>query len=91
MHYLVLTLFTFASNWNAFLIISHFGIINFLSLLLQVLRFSAFFKESCVESGLESYRVRKVLIYFYLEDNSIEIIEPKQMNSGIPQGSFLKR
>ncbi|KAL4485443.1 hypothetical protein ABPG72_008311 [Tetrahymena utriculariae] len=57
----------------------------------QVLRFNAYFKESCVESSLEAYRVRKVVIFFYLEDSSIEISEPKQMNSGIPQGSFLKR
>lgn len=56
-----------------------------------MLRFYAFFKESCVESSLESYRVRKVIVMYYLDDNSIEITEPKQMNSGIPQGAFLKR
>jgi hypothetical protein len=30
-------------------------------------------------------------IYYFLEDKSIMITEPKQENSGIPQGAFLKR
>jgi hypothetical protein len=35
--------------------------------------------------------VRKLIIYYYLDDNSLSIIEPKKENSGIPQGAFLKR
>jgi hypothetical protein len=64
----------------------------------HVLRFYGYFKEGVVESNLENYRIRKVLfcgiqliIYFYLEDNSISMSEEKQENSGIPQGIFLKR
>ncbi|KAM3132970.1 hypothetical protein pb186bvf_014966 [Paramecium bursaria] len=57
----------------------------------HVLRFSGFFKESVVESALENFRVRKVTIFYYLEDHSISITESKQENSGIPQGAFLKR
>jgi len=57
----------------------------------QVLKFYGFFKESVVESALENFRVRKLDIFFYLEDNSVSINEPKQTNSGIPQGAFLKR
>jgi len=57
----------------------------------QVLRYYGYFKESVVESPLENYRVRKLDITFYLEDNSVAITEPKLMNSGIPQGAFLKR
>lgn len=56
-----------------------------------MLRFYGYFKESVVESRLENHRVHKVLIYYFLEDKSIMIIEPKQSNSGIPQGAFLKR
>jgi len=41
------------------------------------LRFYAFFKESVVESRLENVRARKVVIYYYLEDKSIMINEPK--------------
>ena len=57
----------------------------------QVLRFYGFFKESVPESNLENYRVRKLVINFHLEDNSVEINEPKQSNSGVPQGTFLGR
>lgn len=57
----------------------------------QVLRFFGYFKESVVESRLENYRIRKVIMYYFLEDRSILITEPKQVNSGTPQGAFLKR
>lgn len=50
-----------------------------------------FFKESVVESRLENFRIRKLIIYYYLEDNTIMISEPREMNSGTPQGVFLKR
>ena len=56
-----------------------------------MLRFFGYFKEAVVESRLENYRIRKLLIYYYLEDHSILINEPKQVNSGTPQGIFLKR
>lgn len=64
---------------------------SFVKLDKQVLRFYGFFKEAVSESNLENYRVRKLEVFFYLEDNSISITEPKQNNSGIPQGPFLKR
>lgn len=51
----------------------------------QVLRFYGFFKESVVESNIENHRVRKVILYYYLEDDSMHIAEPRQDNSGIPQ------
>ena len=35
--------------------------------------------------------MHKVLVYYFLEDKSIMIIEPKGENSGVPQGAFLKR
>ena len=44
-----------------------------------------------VESRLENHRIHKVLVYYFLEDKSIMIIEPKIENSGVPQGAFLKR
>ena len=55
------------------------------------MRFYGYFKESVVESRLENYRIRKLIIYYFLEDRSIMITEPKQVNSGTPQGAFLKR
>ena len=32
-----------------------------------------------------------MIVLYHLEDNSIMIIEPKEVNSGTPQGTFLKR
>uniref|UniRef100_UPI0037E71C01 EF-hand domain-containing protein 1 n=1 Tax=Semicossyphus pulcher TaxID=241346 RepID=UPI0037E71C01 len=57
----------------------------------KVLRFYAYFKESIVYSPDEEYRVRAVVIYYYLEDDSVCIIEPVVENSGIPQGKLIKR
>lgn len=57
----------------------------------MVLRFYGYFKESVVESKLENYRIRKVILMYYIEDRSIMITEPKVVNSGTPQGAFLKR
>ena len=55
------------------------------------MRFYGYFKESVVESRLENLRIRKLTIFYYLEDRSIQITEPKVVNSGAPQGAFLKR
>ncbi|KAJ1542859.1 EF-hand domain-containing protein 1, partial [Nowakowskiella sp. JEL0078] len=49
-----------------------------------VLRFDAFFKQTVHESG-EQYHLRKVRIYYYVEDDSIAVVEPPVENSGIPQ------
>ncbi len=40
---------------------------------------------------MENFKIRKVIVFYYLEDNSIMISEPREMNSGTPQGVFLKR
>jgi len=62
----------------------------------KVLRFDSYFKEAVTESRTETYRIRRCTIYYYLEDDSIHVSEPKIENSGIPQGErkgtiFLKR
>ena len=44
-----------------------------------------------VESRLENFRIRNVVIMYFLEDHSLMINEPKETNSGTPQGVFLKR
>ncbi len=53
---------------------------------LQVLRFYGYFQEEVHERREEQYRVRKSVILFYLEDDTIQVNEPKLENSGIPQG-----
>ncbi|XP_033932245.1 EF-hand domain-containing protein 1 [Pseudochaenichthys georgianus] len=57
----------------------------------KVLRFYAYFEEDILFSSKEQHRVCPVVIYYYLEDDSICIFEPRVENSGIPQGERIKR
>lgn len=57
----------------------------------QVLSFSAYYQEVVHEKANEEYRIRKCVVYFYLEDDSIQVIEQKMENSGIPQGTLIRR
>ena len=62
----------------------------------KVLRYYLFFKESVNESRIENYRIRALTLFYYLEDDSMHISEPKVENSGMVQGErkgavFLKR
>eukprot|EP00742_Colponemidia_sp_Colp-10_P002577 GILJ01002753.1.p1 GENE.GILJ01002753.1~~GILJ01002753.1.p1 ORF type:complete len:1046 (+),score=158.87 GILJ01002753.1:79-3138(+) len=57
----------------------------------QVLRFFGYFKEQVHENAVENWRARRLVLHFYLVDGSIHIEEPRQLNSGLPQGVFLKR
>jgi len=54
----------------------------------QVLSFDGYFQESVTESRTEQYRVRHVKVYFYLEDDSIQVVEPRHKNSGLNQGTI---
>lgn len=53
----------------------------------QVLAFDAYFQEAVQEKREEQYRVRPCKIYFYLEDDSIQVIEPRSKNTGVAQGN----
>jgi len=57
----------------------------------RVLLFNAYFEEDVLQSAVETKRIRICEIFFYVEDGTIEIIQTKQENSGIPQGVFLRR
>ncbi len=57
----------------------------------QVLRFYGYFKESVVELPKEHSRIRRLIIYYYLVDNTISITEEREQNAGIVQGPFLKQ
>jgi hypothetical protein len=50
---------------------------TFVKLDKQVLCFKGFFKEAVVESRLENFRIRQLTLYYYLEDRSVMITEPK--------------
>jgi len=57
----------------------------------QALRFYGYFQEPVHESAVENFRIRKCVILYYLDDDTLHITEPRVENSGIPQGIFLKR
>lgn len=57
----------------------------------EVLSFKGIFAESIENSRLEKERVRRLVLQYFLEDNSVKISEPVQRNSGIRQGKFLSR
>ena len=56
----------------------------------QVLRFYTYFIEDVVAQRLENERLRKCYLLFFLEDESMQVIEPQLTNSGIPQGNKLE-
>jgi len=57
----------------------------------QVLKFDAYFQEPVHENPKETFRIRCCSILFYLEDGTMMVSEAKVKNSGIPQGTFVKR
>ncbi|NXU71786.1 EFHC2 protein, partial [Oreotrochilus melanogaster] len=57
----------------------------------QVLSFDAYFEEEVPDKNQEPYRIRHCKIYFYLEDDTIQVLEPRLKNSGINQGTIVRR
>jgi len=57
----------------------------------KVLKFNGYYKQTVHESPDEYFRVRPVDVFYYLEDDSISVIEPHVENSGMPQGKLIKR
>jgi len=43
----------------------------------KVLCFQAYFQEAVHEKREEQYRIRRCKVYFYLEDDSIQVNEPQ--------------
>lgn len=52
----------------------------------QVLSFDAYFQEAVTECRVDQYRIRRVKIYFYLEDDSVQVVEPRMRNTALNQG-----
>ena len=57
----------------------------------KVLKFEGYFNEHVTESAYENWRIRPCTILYYLEDDSVHVIEKKYENSGLPKGDFIKR
>ena len=48
-----------------------------------MLRFDAYFKQTVHECPNEHYRIREVRIFYYLEDDSISVVEPVAENRSL--------
>ncbi|GIY92285.1 EF-hand domain-containing protein 1 [Caerostris extrusa] len=57
----------------------------------QVLRFHGYYREEIYDWSRENYRIRPVRILYYLQDDTMEVVEPKIPNSGLMQGTLFKR
>ncbi|XP_050539313.1 EF-hand domain-containing family member C2-like isoform X2 [Daktulosphaira vitifoliae] len=58
---------------------------------IKALSFDAYFENMSANSFGCSNKIRKCKIIYFLEDNTIKVIEPIIINSGIPQGCLIKR
>lgn len=55
------------------------------------LTFQAYFEELAEKGDGHELRVRKCNIYYFLENGTMAIVEKPQTNSGIPQGTLVRR
>ena len=55
------------------------------------LTFEAYFEEVAEMGDRDELRIRKCKIYYFMENNTMCIIEKPKMNSGIPQGTLVRR
>ena len=73
--------------------LSIYHLFNFVSIYLyKVLRFFGHFHEVIPDGmGTETRRVRSVQLLYYLEDDTLCLVEPRLHNSGLDQGILVKR
>lgn len=65
-----------------------FYLINRVNLWLQILTFEAYFQEALWEVDKCPFQIRKVKIFYFPEDGTIQVNEPKVDNSGMTQGTL---
>ncbi|XP_054267316.1 EF-hand domain-containing protein 1-like [Macrosteles quadrilineatus] len=57
----------------------------------KCLTFRAFFRQSVAESPDEHFRIRQVNIIYFLEDDTLTVMEPPVQNAGYDQGRLVRR
>ncbi|KAK0171709.1 hypothetical protein PV328_005128 [Microctonus aethiopoides] len=57
----------------------------------KCLKFNAYFRENVSNSSSEYHRVRHVNIIYFLEDDTICVVEPPVDNAGLVQGKLVSR
>ncbi|CAB3220752.1 unnamed protein product [Arctia plantaginis] len=57
----------------------------------NILHFQAYFQQTLHENRSAASVLRKVEIFFFLEDGTLKVVEPKTDNSGMSQGTMISR
>lgn len=57
----------------------------------KVLTFSGYFEEKPDGIKPGNRQIRKCNIFYYLEDDTIKVVEKPQLNSGVTQGTLFRR
>ena len=57
----------------------------------KILKFFGFFRQRMYSQPKEKETIRKVVLIYFLEDQTLKIIEPQVVNSGMMQGQYLTR
>jgi EF-hand domain-containing protein 1 len=58
----------------------------------KVLRFFGYYAEDVVDSTIETWRVRKVKLHYFLADGTLSVVEtPAVPNSGLQKGTIVSR
>jgi hypothetical protein len=57
----------------------------------KVLRFYGYYREGVHELRVETERVRRCNLYYFLEDDTMQVTEPREENSGLVQGNYIRR
>lgn len=55
------------------------------------LTFQCYFEEVYEKGDQDEVRIRKCNMYYFLENSTMAIVEKPQLNSGIPQGTLVRR
>jgi len=57
----------------------------------MTLTFQCYFEEVYEQGEQEEVRIRKCNMYYFLENATMAIVEKPQLNSGLPQGTLVRR
>ncbi|XP_059621272.1 EF-hand domain-containing protein 1-like [Phlebotomus argentipes] len=57
----------------------------------MILTFRGYFRQQVAELPEDANRIRYVNILYFLEDDTITVLEPQIQNSGFPQGRIIRR
>ncbi|XP_034429183.1 EF-hand domain-containing family member C2 [Hippoglossus hippoglossus] len=81
----------FKPNWSGYPSREGNDLASWVAFDKQVLCFEAYFEEAVHGVQGEMNKVRECKIYFYLEDDTMQVVEPNLKYTALPQGIFIGR